>query len=98
MCEGAYGIREPVINAKTMYSDPTIIIVPLLAFDTEGNRLGYGGGYYDATLEYLRQKSPVIAIGIAFQEQLFEEGLPSEAHDQPLDLVITPERSYRFKT
>lgn len=67
---------------------PSVLIVPMLAFDWRGYRLGYGGGFYDRTLERLRAKGPVIAIGFAWAAQEVE-AVPVEATDQPLDLIVT---------
>ncbi len=67
---------------------PEILVVPLLAFDRRGYRLGYGGGFYDRTLEALRAEGPVIAIGFAFAAQEME-AVPIEATDQRLDLIVT---------
>ncbi|WP_373353029.1 5-formyltetrahydrofolate cyclo-ligase [Pseudoroseicyclus sp. CXY001] len=69
---------------------PQILIVPLVAFDAAGYRLGYGGGFYDRTLEGLRARGPVLAVGFAFAGQEAEE-LPLEETDQPLDLIVTEE-------
>ena len=67
---------------------PDILIVPLVAFDRQGGRLGYGGGFYDRTLAALRAQRPVLAIGCAYAAQ--EAGdLPLEPTDQPLDMVVT---------
>ena len=67
---------------------PDLLLVPMLAFDRSGGRLGYGGGYYDRTLTALRQNGPVTAVGIAYAAQEMAD-LPREAHDQPLDWVVT---------
>ena len=67
---------------------PDLLLVPLLAFDGVGGRLGYGGGYYDRTLSILRENGPVTAVGIGYAAQR-REGLPRETHDQPLDWVVT---------
>lgn len=67
---------------------PEIVVVPLVAFDRAGGRLGYGGGFYDRTLEGLRARGPVLAIGFAFSAQE-DEGLQMEPTDQPLDLIVT---------
>jgi 5-formyltetrahydrofolate cyclo-ligase len=69
--------------------------VPLLAFDTNGHRLGYGGGYYDRTLDFLRANSTVRAIGVAYAGQEVAE-LPREAHDHPLDAIITETGVHEF--
>ena len=83
---GSWGIGNPTADARSV--EPNVLFVPLAAFDRRGARLGYGAGYYDATLEALRRRKPVRAIGVAFacQEVLF---LPTEAHDQPLDMIVT---------
>ncbi|MBA4001244.1 5-formyltetrahydrofolate cyclo-ligase [Brevundimonas sp.] len=75
---------------------PDLIIVPLLAFDPSGGRLGQGGGYYDRTLEALRavdRTPPIVAVGLAYATQEMDN-LPMDSHDQPLDGVLT-EAGYR---
>jgi 5-formyltetrahydrofolate cyclo-ligase len=67
---------------------PQIVIVPLVAFDRQGGRLGYGGGFYDRTLEKLRATQPTMAIGFAYEAQE-DPNLPLETTDQPLDLIVT---------
>lgn len=82
-----YGIEEPetVQPART----PDWLLVPLVAFDAQGNRLGFGGGYYDATLQQLRQHNHALrAIGCAYGFQQVAH-LPPEPHDQPMDRVLT---------
>ena len=96
--EGAFKVQEPVINDNTQWLEPDIVVVPLIAFDRRGHRLGYGAGHYDATLEKLRAKKDIFTVGIAFAEQLVLFPLPAEEHDQPLDLVITPEKVYSFSS
>ena len=86
MIEGQFKARIPV--ARELLT-PQVLIVPLLAFDRGGYRLGYGGGFYDRTLEGLRARGPVLAVGFAFDEQ--EVGLvPRDATDQPLNAIVTP--------
>lgn len=70
---------------------PQVLIVPLLGFDPGGFRLGYGGGFYDRTLEALRASGPVLAIGFAHEGQEVAE-VPREVTDQRLDLIVTPDR------
>jgi 5-formyltetrahydrofolate cyclo-ligase len=85
MVEGAFGARVP---ADLQWVVPQIVIVPLVAFSRVGGRLGYGGGFYDRTLEGLRACGPVLAIGFAFAAQQ-DDDLPLEPTDQPLDLIVT---------
>jgi 5-formyltetrahydrofolate cyclo-ligase len=85
MIAGPFGARVP-INAEAVV--PKVIVMPLAAFDRSGSRLGYGGGFYDRTLELLRRSGPVMAIGFAYSAQEFEQ-LPVEPTDQKLDAVVT---------
>jgi 5-formyltetrahydrofolate cyclo-ligase len=82
-----WGIAEPLPDKPVL--DPDIVLVPLLAFDTRGYRLGYGGGFYDRTLERLRGIKPVVAVGVAYDE-LKVDAVPHLHYDQPLDWVLTP--------
>jgi 5-formyltetrahydrofolate cyclo-ligase len=84
------GLSEPEAGYPEVV--PGIVLVPLLAFDSHGNRLGYGAGYYDAALRDLRRRAPVIAIGLGFDEQQFRE-IPREPQDEPLDMILTPTRT-----
>jgi 5-formyltetrahydrofolate cyclo-ligase len=77
-----------MIPATLQYFEPEILLVPLVAFDRNGGRLGYGGGFYDRSLEGLRAKRATLAIGFAFAAQE-AENLPLEATDQPLDMIVT---------
>ncbi len=88
MREGPFGAAVPEVDD---YFYPEILIVPLVAFDIQGGRLGYGGGFYDRTLELLRAKRPTLAIGFAFEAQCAED-LPLEATDQSLDMIVTESR------
>lgn len=85
MIEGPFGAQVP---AAGDWITPEILIVPLLAFSRAGGRLGYGGGFYDRTLEMLRAVRPTIAIGFAYAAQEIDD-LPLEQTDQPLDLIVT---------
>jgi 5-formyltetrahydrofolate cyclo-ligase len=85
MVEGAFGAQIP---ANPSFLTPQIVIVPLVAFSRAGGRLGYGGGFYDRTLEGLRARGPVLAVGFAFAAQEMPD-LPLEPTDQPLDLIVT---------
>lgn len=83
--EGPFGAMIPEVDD---FIEPEILIVPLVAFDRRGGRLGYGGGFYDRTLEMLRAKRPTLAIGFAYAAQE-AEALPLEPTDQPLDMIVT---------
>jgi len=86
LASGVWGIREPKPEAPQV--DPDILLVPLLAFDRAGRRLGYGGGYYDLTLAQLRSRKAVIAVGLAFAAQEIAS-VPTTPRDATLDLVLT---------
>lgn len=83
---GVWGIREPKPESPEVF--PDILIVPLLAFDRCGHRIGYGAGYYDMTITRLRTLKPIIAIGVAFAAQEIDE-VPTSPRDAQLDLVLT---------
>ncbi|KUO67599.1 MAG: 5-formyltetrahydrofolate cyclo-ligase [Alphaproteobacteria bacterium BRH_c36] len=92
MEEKTWGICEPLGSAPEVL--PDILLVPLLAFDPQGYRLGYGGGFYDRTLAKLRALKPVIAIGLAYDEQLLD-AVPRDSYDVPCDWVLTPSGPHR---
>lgn len=85
--ETMWGIREPLLTAAAV--DPDVVLVPLLAFDATGFRIGYGGGFYDRTLARLRRRRPIIAVGLAYDE-LKVDAVPHSQYDEPLDWVLTP--------
>ena len=87
MAAAIWGIAEPLEDKPEV--EPDVLLVPLLAFDECGHRLGYGGGFYDRTLAKLRAKKPVVAVGIAYDEQKVD-AVPVESYDQRLDWVLTP--------
>jgi 5-formyltetrahydrofolate cyclo-ligase len=92
---GTWGIKEPAPQAPEVV--PGVVLVPLLAFDPRGYRLGYGGGFYDRTLEKLRRLNPqLIAIGLGLDE-LEIDAVPHDGHDQRLDWVLTPGRTLRCR-
>ena len=82
---GAFGALIP---AEGAWLEPEVLIVPLLTFDRRGFRLGYGGGFYDRTLERLRARGTTLALGFAFAAQEVAE-VPIEPTDQPLDAILT---------
>jgi len=95
-CRMVEGTFKAMIPEAGEWVEPEVLIVPLLAFDARGYRLGYGGGFYDRTLEGLRARGPVLAVGYAFSAQEVPE-VPIDATDQRLDAVVT-ERGVRSFT
>ena len=81
-----FGLLEP--NPEVPEVNPTLVITPLLGFDRNGNRLGYGKGHYDRALTRLREQGRVFVCGLAYFGQEVEE-VPAEPHDVPLDWVMT---------
>lgn len=82
-----WGIAEPLDSQPVL--EPDVVLVPLLAYDVQGYRLGYGGGFYDRTLARLRALKPIVAVGIAYAEQKVD-AVPHSDYDQRLDWVLTP--------
>ena len=80
-----YGIPEPVIK-NIVY--PDILLIPLVAFDKNLNRLGYGGGYYDRLIEKLSKKKKIIKIGLALSIQKIDK-VPIDVYDKKLDYIVT---------
>ncbi len=90
--EGPFGAMVPQADD---FFEPEILIVPLVVFDRSGGRLGYGGGFYDRTIELLRSKRPTLAIGFAYAAQEADD-LPLEPTDQPLDMMVTEKEVITF--
>lgn len=88
-----FGVTEP--TEETPLVTPDLVLVPLLAFDRTGARLGYGGGFYDVTLAALRSSGPVFALGLAYAAQEIEV-VPTEPHDVRLDAVLTERQRFDF--
>lgn len=82
----ARGIREPL--GEAFYGDIDVAVVPLTAVDEQGNRLGYGGGYYD---KYLSAHPKTLRIGYCYDEQIVRD-VPVEANDIPLEIIVTDKR------
>lgn len=89
---GMLDVMEPLPGAPIV--TPRILLLPLLGFDRAGNRLGYGGGYYDRTVALLRREAAIQAIGIAFSGQECE-AVPVGHTDAPLDWIITEKEALR---
>jgi 5-formyltetrahydrofolate cyclo-ligase len=88
---GVWDIPVPLEAAPEVL--PDVLLVPMLAFDARGYRLGYGGGFYDRTLEKLRALKKVVAIGVAYHAQMVDE-VPIGPYDAPLDYVMTERESF----
>ena len=95
LVKGKFGIFEPVKSGKNLL--PEIILTPCLAFDMTGFRLGYGGGYYDKTITYLKKKKhKFISIAIAFDDQKVKNVIHNN-YDQRIDYILTEKKLYRAK-
>jgi len=91
---GQWGIREPKPEQPELF--PDLLIVPLACFDRAGQRVGYGAGYYDMTLQRLRAMKKVVAVGIAFALQEAAR-VPATERDERLDLVLTENETIDFR-
>jgi 5-formyltetrahydrofolate cyclo-ligase len=89
---GAYGIEVPMPDADRVH--PDVVLVPMLAFNRRGYRLGYGGGYYDRTIAALRETKTVLTVGVAFSGQVRDD-LPVGPHDVHLDWIVTESAALR---
>ena len=93
LVRGAFGVSEPKPNAPEVR--PVLVLVPLLAFDEAGRRLGYGAGFYDRTIEGLRALGPVTTVGLAYEAQKLKR-VPTAGHDAGLDWILTEDGARRF--
>lgn len=93
---GYMGIPEPLLLDDRLVNldDIDIVVIPGAAFDYSGNRLGYGGGYYDILLSETKKKIPIIAL--AYEEQLIDS-IPYELHDVKVDIIVTDKHVIRIK-
>ena len=91
---GYMGIPEPpqMDERRVGIDDADLVVIPGAGFDCEGNRLGYGAGYYDALLSQRKKKSPVVAL--AYEEQIVD-AIPAEQHDVKVDMIVTDKRVIR---
>jgi len=90
-------LGEPTPDPATEIVEPDVLLVPLLAFDRQGYRLGYGGGYYDRTLRGLRTKREILAVGVAYADQEVDAVFHGDT-DEPLDWVITDRAAISVRT
>jgi 5-formyltetrahydrofolate cyclo-ligase len=86
LIKGGFGVREPGPDAPECF--PTALLVPLVAFDRRGGRIGYGKGHFDRAIASLEDKHPVLTIGLAYAMQEIDQ-VPLEPHDRRLDFVVT---------
>ncbi|RLB74537.1 MAG: 5-formyltetrahydrofolate cyclo-ligase [Deltaproteobacteria bacterium] len=86
---GAFGVAEPVSAAKISVADLDLVVVPGVAFDLHGYRLGYGRGFYDRQL--VGKPTGTVSVGLCFNLQLYDS-LPVETHDQAMDFIATETR------
>ena len=93
LVSGKFGIMQPSDLSKEFF--PEIILTPCLAFDENGFRLGYGGGYYDKTFSYLKEiKHKFISIAVAFDDQKIDE-LVHDKYDQKINYILTEKKLYK---
>lgn len=96
LTDGYKGIKEPIVNPEHVYryqkEENTLVIIPGVAFDMNGHRIGYGKGYYD---RYLQDKRQLTAVALAYAQQLVDE-IPQEAFDIRMDKIVTEEIIYSF--
>ena len=95
LIKGGFGVREPGPDAPEVF--PKALIVPLVAFDRRGGRIGYGKGHFDRAIAALEAQHPVLTIGLAYAVQEIDE-VPVEPHDRLLDIIITEAELIRTKS
>ena len=88
LVEGKLGVLEPIEAMNIAYKNIDVVLVPGIAFDLQGNRIGYGSGYYD---KFLKKVPKAIKIGLAFDFQIVDK-IPNEEHDVSVDFIVTEER------
>lgn len=93
LIEGDHGTAHPLVSSPVMR--PDVVLVPLLAFDKNGYRLGWGGGYYDRTLEHLRKSGDLVAVGAAYGAQEVDH-VPHDELDQTLNWIITEDKAIKI--
>ncbi|PVE24563.1 5-formyltetrahydrofolate cyclo-ligase [Microvirga sp. KLBC 81] len=94
LVKGGFGVREPGPDAPEVF--PKCLIVPLVAFDRRGGRIGYGKGHFDRAIAALEAQHPILTIGLAYAVQEIEQ-VPVEDHDRLLDVIITETELIRTK-
>jgi len=94
LIKGGFGVREPGPDAPEVF--PSALLVPLVAFDRRGGRVGYGKGHFDRAIAALEAKHPILTVGLAYAVQEIEE-VPVEPHDRMLDVIVTESELIRTK-
>lgn len=88
LIEGKFGVPEPIEIMKIAYKNIGLVLVPGIAFDKSGHRIGYGLGYYD---KFLKKVPKAVKVGLCFDFQVVD-AIPKETHDVPVDFIVTEER------
>jgi 5-formyltetrahydrofolate cyclo-ligase len=83
-----WGVLQPPAEAEALA--PDIVLLPLVAADRRGTRIGHGKGHYDRVLAHLRESGEVLAVGLGWEPQILEEAIPLDPWDVPLDAIATP--------
>ena len=83
-----WGVLQPSAEAEALA--PDVVLVPLVAADRRGNRIGHGKGHYDRALSHLRESGRVFTVGLAWEHQIVDERLEPDPWDVPLDAIATP--------
>lgn len=91
-----YGINEPD-SAISEVLTPNLLIVPMLAFDARGGRIGYGSGNFDRTFAYLNKIGSFAAVGVAYDSQRVER-VPMGPYDYPMDMIVTDKQVYKVRS
>ncbi|MGO4573618.1 5-formyltetrahydrofolate cyclo-ligase [Microvirga sp. 2TAF3] len=94
LVKGGFGVHEPGPDAPEVF--PNALLVPLLAFDRRGGRIGYGKGHFDRAIAALESRHSILTIGLAYAVQEIEQ-VPVEPHDRPLDVIVTETELIRTK-
>ena len=83
-----WGILQPPAGAEALA--PDLVLVPLVAADRQGSRIGHGEGHYDRALSHLREGGTVFTIGLGWEPQILDDPIPADPWDMPLDAIATP--------
>ena len=91
ICPGRFGVREPASGCSSLdWSEIDVMLIPGLAFDAEGNRIGRGGGFYDRFLANVQ----VVKVGLCYDDLILQK-IPNEPHDVPMDIVVAQTATYQ---